>query len=187
VRDIIQGGTIGAVTAIDVRQFKKADNQPAQTWKTDPTVGGGGSFVDMQSHTLDWLTYLFDMPVQVTGVKKNTQKLHTAEDFVSFLFDYDGFAAVGLCSYAAAHEEESVTIYGELGRVSMGFFRPSAISLVIGDEEQDIHLPDPQHVHQPFVERVVPYFLDDAPNPCSVNEGRLSMELMDQIFRERAV
>ena len=182
LREIVQDGTLGTISAIEVRQFKPANDQSGQTWKTDPAIGGGGSFVDMQSHTLDWLTYLFGMPATVAGVKKNTLGLHAAEDFVSYLLNFDAITAVGLCSYAAAHEEESVTVHGTLGTASMGFFRPSAITLILDGVTQDIVLPDPPHVHQPFIKRVVGHFLDDAPNPCSASEGRLSSDLIDRIF-----
>lgn len=182
LRQIIQDGTIGEINAVEVRQFKRPSNQSDQNWKTDPAIGGGGSFVDMQSHTLDWLTYVFGMPVKTAGNKKNTRGLHAAEDLVSFIFDFGTFNAMGLCSYVAAHEEEAVIIHGEHGSASMGFFRPSKITVKVDGLEQHIELNDPDHVHQPFIERVLAHFLDDAPNPCSAGEGRLSSELIDQIF-----
>lgn len=182
LKKIIETGTIGAVRMIEVRQFKQAATQSDQHWKTDPAIGGGGSFVDMQSHTLDWLTYVFGMPVAATGLKKNQAGLHAAEDMVSYLFDFGSFSAVGLCAYAAATNEEAVIIHGEKGTARMGFFRPSDITLTVNGVEEQIQLPDPAHVHQPFVERVIAYFLDGAPNPCSADQGRLSTELVETVF-----
>jgi predicted dehydrogenase len=182
LKDIVMNGTIGAPRMIEVRQFKQLSDQSGQNWKTDPLVGGGGSFVDMQSHTLDWLIYLFGMPNHAQGLVKNQAKQHAAEDLVNFLFDFGSFSALGLCSYAASKNEEAVTIHGEKGSASMGFFRPSDITLTIDGTAQTITLPDPAHVHQPFIERVVAHFLDDAPNPCSASQGRLSTELIETIF-----
>lgn len=182
LRDIVQSGQIGRVTSIEARQFMLVGNRSAQAWKTDPAVGGGGLFVDMQTHTLDWLTYVFGSPEKIAGLKKNTSGQSAAEDFVSYLFDFGTFAAVGLCNYAATKEEEDVVINGDKGTASMGFFRPSAITLSLSGEEQVIDRPDPAHVHQPFVERVVAHFLDDAPNPCSAAQGRQSTELVERIF-----
>ncbi len=182
LRGIIQDGTIGSVKLIEVRQFKHASNGANQSWKTDPNVGGGGSFVDMQTHTLDWLTYVFGIPAKVQGLKKNTANMTAAEDFVSYLFDFETFTVSGICSYAATIEDEVVIIHGDKGTARMGFFRPSEIILTIAGEEQIIQLPDPAHVHQPFIERVVAYFLDDAPNPCSAQDGRRSTELVEDIF-----
>lgn len=182
LKEIVQDGTIGAPRMIEVRQFKQVSDQSGQSWKTDPLIGGGGSFVDMQSHTLDWLAYVFGMPNHAHGLVKNQAEQHAAEDLVNFLFDFGSFSALGLCSYAAAKNEETVTIHGEKGSASMGFFRPSDITVTIDGSAQTIKLPDPAHVHQPFVERVVAYFLDDAPNPCSASHGRMSTELIEKIF-----
>lgn len=182
LKKIIDDNEIGALRMIEVRQFKRVDDISDQHWKTDPTVGGGGSFVDMQSHTLDWLTYVFGRPEKISGLKKNQSNAQAAEDMVTYVADFDGFAVMGLCCYAAAHEEEEVILHGAHGTARMGFFRGAPITVAQGGTEVVIDLPDPAHVHQPFVERVVAHFLDDAPNPCSAKAGRLSTELIDEIF-----
>ena len=169
LKEIVRGGVIGNVNLIEVRQFKRPSDVANQSWKTDPNVGGGGSFVDMQSHTLDWLSYVFGSQAKVKGLKKNILGLAVAEDFVSYLIDFETFTVVGLCSYVE-------------GTARMGFFRPSDITLTVADVEEIIQLPDPDHVHQPFVERVIKHFLDDAPNPCSANDGRRSTEWVGEIF-----
>jgi hypothetical protein len=35
------------------------------------------------------------------------------------------------------------------------------------------------HVQQPLIEKVVEYFLDEGPNPCSAEEGVKVMQLID--------
>ncbi|WP_341368673.1 Gfo/Idh/MocA family oxidoreductase [Yoonia sp. BS5-3] len=182
LKELIADGTIGPLRLIEVRQFRRADQQSAQHWKTDPSIGGGGSFVDMQTHTLDWLTYVFGSPAAATGLRKNQANLHAAEDLVQFMLDFKEFPAMGLCAYAAAADEEAVIFHGAKGRAEMGFFRPSAIDLQIEGAHSQIDLPDPPHVHQPFIARVVAHFLDDAPNPCSAAAGRQSTELVETIF-----
>ena len=182
LKDIVKGGSLGPLRMIEVRHFMHGDDLPAQSWKTDPAIGGGGAFVDVQSHTLDWLNYVFGVPDAVKGMKKSQAGRHAAEDLVTYLLDFGAFPAVGLCAYATAEREESVTLYGERGTASMGFFRPSPVIMTIDGEAQQIELADPAHVHQPFIERVVEYFLDDAANPCSAQDGRISTELVEQIF-----
>ena len=36
-----------------------------------------------------------------------------------------------------------------------------------------------QHVQQPMIEKTVEYFLDQAPNPCSAEEGIEVLKVMD--------
>ncbi len=181
-KEIIKSGEIGDIRMIEVRQFKRGDDVSPQTWKTDPTVGGGGSFVDMQSHTLDWLSYVFDRPAMISGLCRNQSKAQEAEDLVTFVAEFDGVAVTGLCCYAAAEDEEQVILHGSRGTARMGFFRASPITISVDGTDTVIDLPDPPHVHQPFVERVVAHLLDDAPNPCSAKAGRISTETIDVIF-----
>ena len=101
---------------------------------------------------------------------------------MSYLIDFGDLPAVGLFSYAAGHREESVTIHGSAGSAHMGFFRPSAITLTRNGAFEEIDLPDPPHVHQPFLERVVAHLLDDAPNPCPPEEARRVNTMMEDIL-----
>lgn len=183
LREIVQGGEIGEPRAVEVRHLLPADFRPGQAWKIDPAVGGGGLFADMQSHVLDWLHHVFGDPRAVRGLRKRQAGAYAAEDLVAYLIDFGALPAVGLCAYATAREEEGVTIHGSAGSAAMGFFRPSAITLTDAEgAASEIDLPDPPHVHQPFVERVVAHLLDDGPNPCSAQEARRVNAAMERIF-----
>ncbi|MEF2072220.1 Gfo/Idh/MocA family protein [Consotaella aegiceratis] len=182
LREIVQDGTIGEPRMVEVRHFLPAETRPAQPWKLDPEVGGGGFFTDVQAHTLDWLTYVFGTPGAVRGLCKNQAGVYSAEDLVTYILDFGGLPAVGLCSYAAARSEERVIIHGSRSSASMNFFSASPITLEIGETRQEIDLPDPPHVHQPLIERVVAHFLDGAPNPCDGAAGRQEAVLVERIF-----
>ncbi|WP_068115849.1 Gfo/Idh/MocA family protein [Tropicimonas marinistellae] len=181
-RQIAQSGEIGALRMVEIRHFLPTEARPDQPWKIDPAIGGGGFFTDMQTHTLDWLGHAFGAPVAVRGLRKFQAGAYAAEDLVSYILDFDGFPAMGLCAYAVDHREEGVTLHGSEGSAQMGFFRPSAITLTRAGETKEVELPDPPHVHQPFVERVVAHLLDDAPNPCSADAGRQVNALVERIF-----
>ena len=183
LREIVRDGTIGAPRMVEVRHFLPADARPDQPWKIDPAVGGGGFFTDMQSHTLDWLAYVFGPPEAVRGLTKRHAKAYAAEDLVGYILDFGALPALGLCSYAAGRREESVTIHGSAGSATMGFFRPSPITVTPVDGKPiETDLPDPPHVHQPFVERVVAHLLDDAPNPCSAEDGARVNGMLQEIY-----
>ncbi len=52
-------------------------------WRTDPTLAGGGYFVDLASHGLDLLMYLLGDISAVQGTAVNQQGLYPAEDAVT--------------------------------------------------------------------------------------------------------
>jgi predicted dehydrogenase len=182
LRGIVQDGGIGTPRAIEVRHFRPPRELPQQDWKTDPAIGGGGIFVDAHTHTLDWLSYVFGPPVAARGLRKRQAGLYPAEDLVAFLLDFGDVAATGLCVYATAQHDESVTVHGSEGSVSMGSFSGAPITLIRGTEVQRIAVADPPHIHQPLIERVVAHFLDGAPNPSDAEAGRRATQLFTTIF-----
>ncbi|WP_424933569.1 Gfo/Idh/MocA family protein [Amaricoccus macauensis] len=182
LREIIQGGEIGVPRAIEVRHFRPADEFPAQAWKLDPSVGGGGIFADVHTHTLDWLSYVFGPPVAARGLAKRQAGLYAAEDLVAFLLDFGDLPAVGICAYATDQHDEAVTVHGSAGMVSMGAFRKAPIRLTRGGVTEEIEIADPPHIHQPLIERVVAHFRGLGENPCGPEAGRLGVELVGKIY-----
>lgn len=182
MREIIATGGIGTPRCAEIRHFRPVEAATGQLWKLDPAVGGGGYFTDMQSHTLDWLDYVFGPARRVSGEVRRQAGAYPAEDFVSYTIGYDGIVASGLCAYAVGHAEESVTLHGSEGSVSMSFFTPSPVMLRRGGQETRFDLPDPPHVHQPMVERVVAHLLDGAPNPCPPEEARRSVAVIAALY-----
>ena len=183
MRELVQGGAIGDPRMISVRHFKKAGGMPDQGWKVDSTVNGGGFFVDMQSHALDWMDYVFGPVQEVSGVFSNQAGLYNAEDTVSVSLKFDGgVVASGAYAYAASHEEESVTVYGTEGHVSMGFFRASSVRLVRGDDVTEYSLPDPAHVHQPLIETVVAHLQGTGTCPSTGNTAVRTTQVIEKIL-----
>lgn len=185
MRELIQGGSIGVPRAIVVRHFKKAEGRPDQGWKVDSKVNGGGFFVDMQSHALDWMDYVFGPVEAATGVYSNQAAQYNAEDTVSVSLKFaGGIIASGAYAYSASHEEESVTVYGSDGHVSMGFFRASPVRLTRGDHIEEFDIPDPPHVHQPLIETVVAHILGTGTCPSTGHSALRTTRVIEQILHE---
>ncbi len=186
MREIIHDGTIGVPRCASVVQRMHAPDSGNDSWRLDPKVGGGGFFADMQSHTIDWLSHVFGPAKTVQAQVRRQNKTHAAEDLVSFTLGYDEILASGLCTYSVGEQAESVTVLGDKGSVSMGFFRPSNITLTTAEGTRELELPDPPHVHQPFVEKIVAHLLDGAANPCAPEVGLQTMEVLEQVYKDFA-
>ena len=184
MRELVQEGAIGQPRAALLRQFKREDkSDPDVAWKVDPTINGGGLFVDMQTHALDWLDYVFGAAEEVSGTFSNQGKLYDAEDSVSYSMQFKGgIIASGLFAYTAGHEEESVTVYGTEGQVSMGFFRASPVQLIRGSEIKEFDLPDPPHVHQPLVETVVDHMRGTGKSPSTGQSALRTAQVVEKIL-----
>jgi predicted dehydrogenase len=186
MRELIQSGVIGEPRAIAVCQFQRPDALLPQPWKIDSAINGGGLFVDMQTHTLDWLHFVFGPVREVCGVAVNAAQIHGAEDTVSYsLLFKNGVVASGIFAYTIARAKESVTIYGSEGEVSMGFFVPNGdLRLIRNSVEKIIQLPDPPHVHQPLIQTFVNE-LRGGPFLESTGETALeAARIIDDILRK---
>jgi predicted dehydrogenase len=185
MRALIQSGSIGEPRAVAIRQFMKQGTLPAQSWKVNPIINGGGIFVDVQTHVIDWLHHVFGPVREIGGVAINAAGAYEAEDTVgySLLFE-NGVVASGICAYSTAREEESVTVYGSHGEVSMSFFRPGDVRFVRDGTEKVFQLPDPPHVHQPLIQAYVDE-LSGGPALDSTGEtAAQTARVIDEILRK---
>jgi len=188
LREIVQSGVIGQPRAVEVRHRLTADAGPPQAWKRDPAINGGGLFVDMHPHTLDWLNYVFGPAEHISGDaggSKGEGGERSAETSVVFSARFPGgVVASGSCVYDTVTDADRVTIIGDAGEVSMSFFRPGPIKLRAAHDTQE-DIADPPHVHGPLIERVVAHLLDGAPNPCGADDGARATAMIDQILKQR--
>jgi len=71
IKELVESGVIGAPRLVYIKLFKptlkkrlKKDDLP---WRFKPDISGGGLFVDLGSHQLDFLDYLFGPIVSVNA------------------------------------------------------------------------------------------------------------------------
>jgi predicted dehydrogenase len=154
------------------------------TWRVDTSIAGGGLFHDLAPHQLDLMYYFFGDAGKVTGMATNQAGLYNADDIVtgSILFK-TGVVFSGLWSFAVApgQEKDYCEITGAHGKISFSVFGDYTIHVITGEDEQLFTFDALQHVQQPMIEKVVDYFLGEAENPCSGNEGKVVMKWMGEM------
>jgi predicted dehydrogenase len=158
------------------------DNKNA--WRVDPSVAGGGLFHDLAPHQLDLMHYFFGEAKSVTGVATNQAGLYNADDIISgnILFK-SGVIFSGLWSFgiAAVDEKDCCEIIGTCGKISFSIFDGLTITVANRDTVEQFTFDKLQHVQQPMIEKVVAYFLSEAENPCSPNEGAIVMKWIEEM------
>lgn len=184
LRQLIAEGAIGTPRAVAIVHLMPRGTIPGVSWKVDPMIGGGGIFVDVQCHTIDWLQSLFGPANKVTGLAARQAGDYAAEDFVGFTGLFGAVAVSAMCAYTVAESREDVTIHGESGSLTMSFFKETPITLRSSGGVERFDVADPPHVHQPLVERVVAHLLLGAPNPCSGEDARRTNEVLAAILEQ---
>lgn len=189
IKHLLGKKTIGDVRCIKLEFFKKTFSKkesevPKNAWRLDAAVSGGGLFHDLAPHQLDLMYYFFGDADQTKGISYNQQGLYNADDMVAgnILFK-NGVLFNGLWCFNLdkGEEKDCCEIVGSHGTIKFAVFGESKIMLNVEGKKETILFDPLQHVQQPMIEKVVDYFLERGPNPCSGEEGVKVMDLMERM------
>ena len=188
IKQLIAEKAIGDVRFIRSDIYKKPVTvdemtNPGRAWRVDKAIAGGGLFNDLSPHQLDLMYYFFGEAKKASGFALNQSGQYAAEDIVSgnILFQ-SGVLFSGIWSFSVAPEVEkdSCEIIGDKGKIEFSFFEHKPLVVTINGKTERFTFDPLPHVQQPMIERVVKYFLDEGPNPCSGEEGVKIMKLIDE-------
>lgn len=188
IKELIESGKIGKVLLARIELYKKPLTEtdmadPGRAWRVDPAVAGGGLFHDLSPHQLDIMIYYFGEVKKASGLSATQGKHYRADDIVAGnIFFKNGVLFEGVWCFNVAPELEidSCEIIGTEGKVSFSFFEHKPIIITSNGKTESIQFEPLVHVQQPMIERIVEYFLDKGPNPCSGDTGLNVMELIDR-------
>lgn len=189
VESLLKDGAIGQPRFVVIEQFRpqadKNKNDGAVPWRVRPDVAGGGLFVDLAPHALDFLDYLLGPVTEVSGAAMNVGGQHLAEDTVSARFVFgEGVHGVGMWSYVAGVDTDSIRIVGDAGEIVFQCFAPTPIRLRNAQGEQSFAVDDPPHVHQPLVQSIVSELNGGGRCPSSGRSGARTTTVIDSILAE---
>lgn len=184
--ELINSGAIGDVLMVQLDMLQPAKSkiitETANNWRVNPALSGGGLFHDLSPHQLDLMIYWFGAVVNASGFGYNQRQFNAADDCVHGWAKFDsGVVLQGRWHYAVAPEQtrDLCEIIGTEGKLTINFFGKQVIRLSNKEGEQEIIIPNPQHIQQPMIEQVNRYFRGERDNPCTVSEARKVMELID--------
>ena len=190
VRDLLQRGVIGPVRIVTSRQFQKLRapedmNPGSPPWRIDAARSGGGLFVDMVSHTLDFLDYVFGPVEKVRALAGNQAGAYKPEDVVSASYRFaSGVYGSGSFCYAADCDEEWNEIVGAQGRIRFSTTTAVPIRVMRGDAVEEFPIDDPPHVHQPLIQTIVDELNGQGACASTGVSGARTTAVVDEVLRE---
>jgi predicted dehydrogenase len=186
VKELLDQQAIG-----DIRFARISLLQPDQSamiaktgtnWRVDPALAGAGLFYDLAPHQLDLLIHFLGKPTSAIGLSVNQAGLYTAEDLVVGVAQLPNqvlFNGTWCFTTPQGKEEDLFEIQGSTGSLRFAVFGHALTIERNGIIETEKFQP-PQHIQQPMIEKIVPYFLGNADNPCSAADAIQSMDMMEQ-------
>jgi len=185
VKEIVDAGLIGVPRAVTVALYRPHVAPPPGTadWRVDPAVAGGGHFVDLASHTLDFLDYVLGPIRTARGLAANQARLYPAEDIVAAAFEFEsGVQGTGLWWFAGLTHVDRTEILGTRGRVVFASFDEDPVLLQAGGETTEFTIPHPLHIQQPLIQTVVDQLNGVGRCPSTGETAARTTRVMDQIL-----
>jgi predicted dehydrogenase len=188
-KELVTSGGIGELRFVEVLLTQPLEIHPPDQlpWRLRPEVAGGGLFVDLASHTLDFLDFVLGPMNRVRGFARNQAGAYPAEDIVSGAFEFkNGVQAMGTWCFSSFESADRITFVGSAGKVTLSTFGTEPVHLETLSGTEVFDLPNPPHIQQLLIQQVVNELLGIG-KCVSTGESALRTNwVMDQLLRERS-
>ena len=187
VKELVDSGTVGQIRFVSIMLYqpvrmehKNSDNLP---WRVLPEIAGGGIFVDLASHQLDFLDFLLGPIEHAQGFATNQAGNYLAEDMVSASFVFQsGVQGTGNWCFNAYEEIDHTEIVGDKGRLIYSTFDDQPVVLETVEGKKEFKIGYPVHIQQPLIQTVVDDLLGEGKCPSTGESGARTTWVMDQIL-----
>jgi len=186
IAELLNTGAIGEPRAVNITFLRPAgiwdtDNLP---WRVRPEIAGGGLFLDLGSHMLDFLDYALGPIERAAGHAGNQAGLYPAEDTVSGSFVFEsGVQGTGLWCFCAHRALDYTEILGTRGKLAYATFDAESIVLTTADGARQIPVSQPEHVQQPLIQSIVDELNGQGRCPSRGESGARATWVMDQMIQ----
>jgi predicted dehydrogenase len=189
VKELVGSGALGVVRSVTVTLHQRppeggydAQNLP---WRLVPEIAGGGLFVDLASHTLDFLDYALGPIRQAQGFAANQGGSYEAEDIVtgSFVFA-SGVHGVGTWCFSSFQNVDVNEIVGSEGRVRFSTFGTEPIVWETQAGATEFAIDNPLHVQRPLIQTIVDELNGVGTCPSSGVSAARTNWVMDEMLRD---
>lgn len=188
VKELIENNAVGKIQFVNIRLHvpqKASDYVNEKPWRVIPDISGGGHFVDLASHQLDYLDYILGPIVSVKSVVKNIDKLYSAEDYVSALFEFEnGVLGSGLWTFTADDNDRQdiIEISGSKGKIIFPTFNQTPIKVFTQHGEEIFNEEFPPNIQMPLIQTVVNELLAIGICPSDGISASRTSRIMDLIL-----
>jgi 1,5-anhydro-D-fructose reductase (1,5-anhydro-D-mannitol-forming) len=187
IKELIDTHAIGTVRFVNITFY-----QPHSTgtisglpWRVQPEISGGGHFVDLASHMLDFLDFVLGPIESVHGFASNQLHLYPAEDIVSGTFTFRSqVQGTGTWCFSGFQKFDCTEIIGDRGKISYSTFDAQPVRLTTQNEVVAFSLEYPPHIQQPLIQIVVDELNGVGKSPSTGETALRTTWAMEQMLKK---
>ena len=188
IKELIESGAVGEVRFVSVTLYQPTapeDLSPVKLpWRVVPEIAGGGRFVDLASHTLDFLDYALGPIVEARGLTSTQAGEYKVEDIVTGTFKFQsGVHGTGAWCFSAYDKCDLNEIVGSTGRISFSTFGAEPVKVTTGSDIMEYPFDNPPHIAQPLIQTVVNELIGAGRCPSTGESAARTSWVMDQLIR----
>ena len=151
-KQLIEAGAIGKPVFAELTNHMWFDGGGNRGWLFDPSKAGGGPLLDIASHRIDVLNFLFGKPLRVSGQLSNVVHHYAVEDNATVMIEYEtGVRGVVDVRWHSKINRDECRIRGTEGEIEMSPLNGPDLIYPAGRE----HLPPHPNLHYPLIENFV--------------------------------
>jgi len=179
---LMEAGAIGKPVFAELTNHMWFDGTGERNWLFDPAKAGGGPLLDIASHRIDVLNFLFGKPLRVTGQLSNVVHHYPVEDNATVMIEYEnGFRGVVDVRWHSKITRDECRIRGTEGEMEMSPLNGPDLIYPGGRES----LPAHPNLHQPLIENFVDAVEGKAPLLASGAAAYLTDWITELARRQR--
>jgi predicted dehydrogenase len=187
IRELLEAGRIGELRAVNTVLYRPPnarDSSENSHWHVQPEVSGGGYFMDLAPHTIDFLDFILGPVAEAEGRAVNQADLYPAEDNVAALFLYEsGVTGTGTWCFTAGASEDRTELIGSGGVLRFSSFDEEPLEVETDGVVERYEISNPEHVQQPLIQSVVDELLGRGSCPSTGRSAYRTVEVTDVILR----
>jgi len=189
IKDILNSGVLGDIRTVHAMQEQKPEPEDGDSerraWRLRPEISGGGRFLDLASHTLDALDFLFGPIDRVSGLAKNLGHLYAAEDYVAGTFRFaSGVEGSGRWCFCANENRELVEVVGERGLLRFSVFGNEDLELRMETRAEMIEAANPSPIQLPLIQTIVDELAGSGRCPSTGESAGRTSRVMDLFLED---
>jgi predicted dehydrogenase len=188
IKELIDAQAIGEPRFVTITLYQPVarDELTPQTlpWRVIPDIAGGGRFVDLASHMLDFLDYVLGPIRSVYGFASNQAHHYPAEDIVTGTFVCEsGVHGVGTWCFTGFERWDLTEIVGTEGKIVYSTFDARPVILTTATGTREFSYDYPAHIQQPLIQAVVDELNSVGTCPSTGESAARTSWVMDQMLK----